>query len=92
MAKMSVRSTGLSRDERSGGRNGGAPQQPDYVRSIRETAEILGIGVPSLRVLIRDGKGPQVTRLSARRIGIRDSHREAWLDSRAQAHDIAASV
>jgi predicted DNA-binding transcriptional regulator AlpA len=57
----------------------------DCVRTIKQTAEILGIGELSLRVMIREGKGPQVTRLSERRIGIRDSHRQAWLDSRAVA-------
>jgi predicted DNA-binding transcriptional regulator AlpA len=75
---MSIPSTGLSRDERSGG-----VHAIDHVRTIKETAAILGIGVPSLRVLIRDGLGPKVTRLSTRRIGIRDSHREAWLEARA---------
>jgi predicted DNA-binding transcriptional regulator AlpA len=52
----------------------------DCVRTVKETAAILGIGEPSLRVMIREGRGPQVTRLSERRIGIRDSHRQFWLD------------
>lgn len=76
---MSISSTALSRDERSGS----APPQPDYVRTIAETARILGIGEPSLRVLIRDGLGPKIVRLSARRIGVRDSAREEWLSARA---------
>jgi predicted DNA-binding transcriptional regulator AlpA len=76
---VSDSSTGLSREERSGG----VLPQFDYVRTIKQTAEILGIGEPSLRVMIREGRGPKVTRLSARRIGIRDSHRQAWLDARA---------
>jgi predicted DNA-binding transcriptional regulator AlpA len=53
----------------------------DYVRTIAETAKILGLGEPSLRVMIREGRGPTVTRLSPRRLGIRDSARNAWLDS-----------
>jgi predicted DNA-binding transcriptional regulator AlpA len=76
---MSGFSTGLSRDERSGA----ARPQPDFVRTIKQTAEILGIGVPSLRAMIARGEGPQVTRLSARRIGIRDSARQTWLDAQA---------
>ena len=88
---MSVQSTGLSAEERSGSSRptrqtaGEAFKQFDCVRTIKETAAILGIGEPSLRVMIREGRGPQVTRLSARRIGIRDSHRELWLASRLEA-------
>jgi excisionase family DNA binding protein len=77
---MATQSTGLSREERG---SGAAPQL-DCVRTIKETAQILGIGEPTLRTMIREGRSPQVTRLSARRIGIRDSHRQSWLDSRAQ--------
>ena len=72
---MSIPSTGLSRDERSGG--GGV----DYVRTLAETAKILGVSVPLLERLIRAGQGPAVIQLSPRRIGIRDSARNAWLDS-----------
>ena len=81
---MAIQSTGLSREER-GADGGGAAPQFDCVRTIKETAAILGIGEHTLRVMIREGKGPQVTRLSARRIGIRDSHREFWLASRVEA-------
>jgi hypothetical protein len=77
---MSALSTGFSREERRGGGRAAVPQI-DCVRTILETAAILGIGEPSLRAMIAKGLGPQVTRLSARRIGIRDSHREAWLDA-----------
>jgi predicted DNA-binding transcriptional regulator AlpA len=90
---MSVQSTGLSPEERSSARPtrqtaGEAYRQFDCVRTIKETAAILGIGEPSLRVMIREGRGPQVTRLSARRIGIRDSHRESWLASRLEAASV----
>jgi predicted DNA-binding transcriptional regulator AlpA len=81
VATMSIQSTGLSREEKNGSR---ALSQFDCVRTVKETAAILGIGEPSLRVMIREGKGPQVTRLSARRIGIRDSHREFWLAGRVE--------
>jgi predicted DNA-binding transcriptional regulator AlpA len=71
-------STGLSREERGAGIGGG-----DRVRSLREVADLLGISHPTLRRMISAGTGPTVTRLSERRLGIRDSHRTAWLDSRA---------
>jgi len=74
---VSIQSTGSPKEERSGAGGG-----IDYVRSIAETAKILGIGEPSLRVMIREGQGPTVTRLSERRYGIRDSDRTAWLDAR----------
>jgi hypothetical protein len=79
---MSVSSTGLSREERTDVPSKVSPgflAQFDCVRTIAQTAAILGIGEPSLRAMIGRGEGPQVTRLTARRIGIRDSHREFWL-------------
>jgi hypothetical protein len=60
------------------------PTGVDYVRTIPITAKILGIGEMSLRAIIWRGDGPKVTRLSARRIGVRDSDREAWLKNRNQ--------
>jgi hypothetical protein len=56
----------------------------DYVRPLVETAAILGISLKVLKRMIAAGDGPTVTQLSERRIGIRDSHREAWLDARAR--------
>lgn len=55
----------------------------DHVRTIEETCSLLGVSVPNFRAILARGEGPQVTRLSARRIGIRDSHRLAWLDKQA---------
>jgi predicted DNA-binding transcriptional regulator AlpA len=71
--------------EKRSGVSSASLRQFDCVRTIKQTAAILGIGEPSLRVMIREGRGPQVTRLSARRIGIRDSHRESWLATRLEA-------
>lgn len=65
--------------------NGTAMRHPDYVRSMRETAAILGVSVDTLRRLIARGDGPLVTRLSMRKLGIRDSDREAWLAERAMS-------
>jgi hypothetical protein len=75
---MSIQSTGLSREERSFSGGGG-----DRVRSIKETADLLGIGIATLRRMIAAGEGPIVTRVSPRRLGIRDSHRTAFLDANA---------
>jgi predicted DNA-binding transcriptional regulator AlpA len=55
----------------------------DRVRSLRDTAAIVGVSLDTLRRLVSCGKGPRITRLSARRIGIRDSHRENWLAAQA---------
>jgi len=82
---MSVRSTERGGQARASRQPAGEEfKQFDCVRSVKETARILGIGEPSLRVMIREGRAPHVTRLSSRRIGIRDSHREAWLDAQEQ--------
>jgi hypothetical protein len=67
----------LSREER--GVAGGG----DRVRSLAETAALLGISIATLRRMITAGTGPTVTRLSPRRLGIRDSHRAAYLDANA---------
>jgi hypothetical protein len=56
----------------------------DRVRPPRETADLLGISLPTFKRILASGDGPVVTQLSERRIGIRDSHRTAWLDSRAR--------
>lgn len=87
---MSAYSTGFSREERAGGPSGGnagtewtPPTNVDCVRTIRQTSLILGIGEPSLRALIAKGLGPEIIRLSARRIGIKDSARERWLSERS---------
>ena len=86
---MSAYSTAFSREERAGGPSGGnagtdwtPPTNVDCVRTIRQTSLILGIGEPSLRALIAKGLGPAIVRLSARRIGIKDSARERWLSER----------
>lgn len=54
----------------------------DCVRSLRDAAKLLGVSIATLRRMIASGEAPIVTRLSERRLGIRDSHRLAWLDAR----------
>lgn len=55
---------------------------PDYVRSISAQAKKAGVGHNTLRRMIARGEGPRVIKLSARRLGIRDSAMETWLASR----------
>ncbi len=57
---------------------------PDYVRSFKETAAILGMSERSFRRLVSKGQGPQITRLSKRLVGVRDSHRQEYLDSKVE--------
>jgi predicted DNA-binding transcriptional regulator AlpA len=61
-----------------------AVNSPDQIRSMRETAAILGLslGLSQLQRLIAIGDGPAVISLSERRVGISDADREAWVGSR----------
>ena len=52
------------------------------VITVKEFALITGLSMPTARRLIRGGGGPVVTRLSARRIGIRRRDLAQWLDDR----------
>jgi len=54
------------------------------VRSLRETAELANISLATLRRRIKDGTGPRVTSMSARRKGVTDRDREAWLEGCAE--------
>jgi predicted DNA-binding transcriptional regulator AlpA len=76
---MGIHSTALSREERGTGVGGGG----DRVRSLAETAALLNISIATLRRMIAAGTGPRVIRLSPRRIGVRDSAREAFLEQNA---------
>jgi hypothetical protein len=55
------------------------------IHSLEEFAEMMGISIATLRRLIKAGLGPTITRMSARRIGVRDDHGRRWQDSRAQS-------
>jgi predicted DNA-binding transcriptional regulator AlpA len=56
--------------------------RPNRMRSIAETAQILGIHVATLYRMIAAGTGPRVTRVSPNRRGISDYDREIWLEGR----------
>lgn len=58
------------------------PVKPDAVLTVPQWAGLVGIGYSTAKDLIHKGKGPKVTRLSAKRVGVRVSHHHEWLNSR----------
>ena len=56
----------------------------DEVRSFKAWCKYAGFSTATGRRLIVAGQGPIITRLSARRIGIRGLHHRLWLDQRAK--------
>jgi hypothetical protein len=58
------------------------------IRSLKEYAALNGISLATLRRLIRAGEGPTTTRMSARRLGVRDDHGRQWQDSRVQSQNM----
>jgi predicted DNA-binding transcriptional regulator AlpA len=60
------------------------PFDQDRVLMLPQFASSAGISVATVRRLIARGEGPAVTKLSARRLGIRVRHAREWLDSRSQ--------
>lgn len=85
---MSQLSTGLGREERGAGTSAGGSSIAsiaglDPVLTVQEVARLLSIGEHTLRTVLREGRGPIVTKLSHRKIGIRGSHLKQWLDSRS---------
>jgi hypothetical protein len=59
-----------------------AARKPDFIRSIEQRAYEAGFHPDTLRTQIARGEGPPVIRLSPKRLGIRDSDWNEWLDSR----------
>jgi predicted DNA-binding transcriptional regulator AlpA len=57
-------------------------QQPVRVLSFPKWCEASGFSTRTGHRLLAAGKGPQVTQLSERRIGIREDHHVEWLNSR----------
>ncbi len=78
----SILSTGASDSEtpKAGGRSSDTAPL-NRVRSLAETAKIAGISLPTLRRRLADGSGPKLTRMSTRRVGVTDNHRDEWLDA-----------
>jgi predicted DNA-binding transcriptional regulator AlpA len=55
------------------------------VRSIKDTAAVLGISYATLKRLLATGDGPKLTRLTQRRVGVQDRHIEEWMAARVTA-------
>ena len=77
-----LRSTGLSRDERRGvdaaSAGGGGLDGLDRVRTLKETAKLLGVSMATLRRRIAEG-AIKTVQLSQRRVGVTDRARENFL-------------
>jgi hypothetical protein len=56
----------------------------DRVTSFVEWCDRVNISPATGRRLIAAGKGPTITWLSERRMGIRERHHLEWLDARAK--------
>jgi predicted site-specific integrase-resolvase len=54
-------------------------------RTLRETADIAGVGYSTLKRYIAEGTGPVVTRLGPRTIRVTDENREAWMKRNTEA-------
>ena len=59
-------------------------RQHSPVLSFLQWCAINGISERTGRRILSDGSGPPVLRLSARRIGIRESDNAAWQESRVR--------
>jgi predicted DNA-binding transcriptional regulator AlpA len=80
---MPLQSTGLGREERRGVDAVSAGGDGlDRVRTLKETAKLLGVSMATLRRRIADG-AIKTVRLSQRRIGVLDSARQAFLQENA---------
>lgn len=51
----------------------------DPFLTLKQSVQMLGISMSTMRRMIAAGSGPQITHLSTRRLGIRQSHMREWL-------------
>jgi hypothetical protein len=58
--------------------------EDDRVLSFRQWCELNGMGLRTGRRILRSGRGPVVTQLTERRIGIRVADNRRWQASRAR--------
>lgn len=66
-----------------------SPGSSIQVLSIEAAARVAGVSTQTFRRLCKNGNGPQLIRLSPRRIGIRVRDLDAWLASRAVCAEAA---
>jgi predicted DNA-binding transcriptional regulator AlpA len=58
---------------------------PDPILSPQQTAEYIGLTIPTLQRQRTDGTGPRFLKLGARKVGYRLSDIRSWLDERVAA-------
>jgi predicted DNA-binding transcriptional regulator AlpA len=56
----------------------------DRVLTLAEAAHLTGLSIATFRRLLREERGPAVTTLSPRRLGVRVKHLRQWLDGRTR--------
>jgi predicted DNA-binding transcriptional regulator AlpA len=61
---------------------GSMHREPIRVFSFNQFCQQCGFSPRTGRRLIESGDGPKITRLSDRRIGVREDHYQEWLDKR----------
>jgi hypothetical protein len=61
----------------------------DRVNSFAEWCNRIGVSPATGRRLLASNRGPRVTQLSERRIGIRERDHLAWLDANAVSGEAA---
>ena len=88
---MSQYSTGLSDHERPKAANVISARGPpagepplDYLYRWKDFCALIGVDRTTAWRLVRDGKGPVITKLTGRLIGVRHRHYLAWLAAREQ--------
>jgi hypothetical protein len=80
---MGTQSKRVGREERGGGgTKGGDFDHLDHVRSLKQTCTLLNFSMSTLKRRIEDGS-IKIVHLSARRVGITDSARAAFLKQNA---------
>jgi predicted DNA-binding transcriptional regulator AlpA len=62
----------------------------DHVHRWQEWCSLAGVSTTTGWRLVRAGKGPIITKLSARLTGVRHRHHLAWLAAREQQNGEAA--
>jgi predicted DNA-binding transcriptional regulator AlpA len=65
-------------------RDRAAVQRPQRVFKFKEWCELNGFSQDTGFRLLRSGRGPKITQLSDRRIGIREDHNSEWQDARVR--------
>jgi hypothetical protein len=63
------------------------PQEldPDRVIPFLAWCKRIGVSAATARRLVRRGQGPRITKLSDRRVGVRERDHVAWLDARGES-------